>query len=71
VRREQRVDVTRHASGIVGQSHCRTAYHEHVGDQAPPDQALAEGSERPLELYPVEEDASRLGHAASRSAADR
>jgi hypothetical protein len=71
VRHEQRVDVTRHASGIVGQSHCRTAYHEHVGDQAPPDQALAEGSERPLELYPVEEDTPGLGHAASRSAADK
>jgi hypothetical protein len=49
----------------------RIAYHEHVGDHAPPDQALAEGSERPLELYPVEEDTPRLGHAASRSAADK
>ena len=71
MRHEQRVDVTRHAGGIVGQRHCRTAYHEHVGDHAPPDQALAEGGERPLELYPVEEDTPRLGHAASRSAADK
>ena len=71
MRHEQRVDVTRHAGGIVGQRHCRTTYHEHVGDHTPPDQALTEGSECPLELYPVEEDALRLGHAASRSAADK
>ena len=71
MRHEQRIDVARHAGGIIGQRHGRAAYHEHVGDHAPLDQALAKGGERPLELYPIEEDALRLGHAASRSAADR
>jgi hypothetical protein len=71
VRDEQRVDIARHAGGIAGRRHCRAAYHEDAGDHAPPDQALAEGGERPLELYPVEEDAPGLGHAASRSAADK
>ncbi len=71
MRHEQRIDVARHAGGIVGQRHCRAAHDEHVGDHTPPDQALPKGGERPLKLYPVEEDALRLGHAASRSAADR
>jgi hypothetical protein len=48
-----------------------TADHEHVSDYTPPDQAFAESGERSFKLRPVEEDASRLGHAASRSAADR
>jgi len=57
---EARQDPARTPAGITGS-----------GDHAPPDHALAEGGERPLELYPVEEDAPRLGHAASRSAADK
>ena len=42
-----------------------------IGDHAPPDQAFTQGGECALKLGPVEEDTADLGHAASRSAADR
>ena len=39
--RSSRIDVTCYAGGVVGQRHCRTAYHKHVGDYSPLNQALA------------------------------
>jgi hypothetical protein len=71
MRDEQRIDIPCHTGRIVSQCHRRAAYHEHIRDDAAPDQALAQGGERPFELCPVEEDAPGSGHAASRSAADR
>ena len=55
----------------MGKCHRRAADDEHIGDHSPAYQSLAEYCERPLKLRPVEENACRFGHAASRSAADR
>ena len=40
-------------------------------DITAPHKPFAEGGERPFDLRPVEEDTPRLGHAASRPAAER
>jgi len=68
---EQRIHVAGDAGGVVGQCHCRPANDEDIGDRATPDQSLAKGCEGSLKLYAVEKDAPRLGHAASRSVAER
>jgi hypothetical protein len=44
---------------------------DNVCDDAPADQALPERGESPLELCPAKQNVIRLGHAASRSLADR
>jgi hypothetical protein len=54
VRNEQRVDVTSHAGGVVGERHRCPADDEHVGDDTPAHQAVTESSERSFELFPVE-----------------
>ena len=40
VRHEQRINIARNPGGTVGQRHGRAAYHKHIGDHAPPDQAF-------------------------------
>ena len=71
MRHEQRINVAGHAGSVISQCHGRPADDEDVGHYASPDEPVAEGSERLLDLPAVEEDARRLGHAASRSAAER
>jgi len=48
VRLEQRIDVTGHAGGVVGQCHCRPADDEDVGDHPAPEQSFAKSCESPL-----------------------
>jgi hypothetical protein len=68
---EHRIDITSHARSIVSQSHGGAADDEYVCDDAPADQALPERGESPLDLGPAKQNVIRLGHAASRSLADR
>jgi hypothetical protein len=68
---EHGIDITSHASGVVSQCHSGTAHDEHVRHDASAGQALPEGREGSLDLCPVEENVTRLGHAASRSLAGR
>ena len=68
---EHRIDITSHACGIVSQSHGGAADDEYVCDDARRTQALPERGESPLDLGPAKQNVIRLGHAASRSLADR
>ena len=71
MRHEPRVDVAGHAVGIVGQGHRGAAHDEDVRDDASAGKPFAEGGEGPFEFGPAEKDIARIGHAASRSRADR
>ena len=71
VRHEGCVDVTGHAGGVVGQGHGGAADYEDVRDDTPAGQALAQSGEGAFHLGPAEEDVVSVGHAASRSWADR
>jgi len=53
VRYKQRIDIPRHASGVISECHRRAADHEHIRDNAPPDQPIAQRGERPFKLCPV------------------
>jgi len=68
---EHRIDITSHARSIISQSHGGAADDEYVSDDAPADQALPERGKSPLDLCPAKQNVIRLGHAASRSLADR
>ena len=71
VRHERGVHITGDARGVVSQGHGGTADNEHVRDNASAGQALAEGSESPFHLGTAQKDIVGLGHAASRSLADK
>jgi hypothetical protein len=63
---------SRVAVGVIGQGHGGPAYDEHIGDDAPAGQTLAQGREGALKFCPAEKDIVRPAtHAASRSLADR
>jgi len=68
---ERGVNVASHAGGVVGQGHGGTADHEHIGDDTPALQAIAQGGESAFHLGSAEKDIVGFGHAASRSRADR
>jgi hypothetical protein len=71
VRNEPRIDISGHASGIVSEGHGSTAHDEHVRDDTPAGETLAESGESPFQFFPAKEDIVGLAHAASRSRADR
>ncbi len=71
VRDKQGVDIARHPVGVIGERHGGATNDKYVRDYASSEQALAQGSECPLELGPAKQDAAGLAHAASRSLADR
>lgn len=71
MRDEPRVNVPGCPGGVIGQGHRGTACHEHVRDDASAGEPLAQGGEGPFELGPAKKDITRIGHAASRSRADR
>ncbi len=62
---------SRVTSSVIGQGHRGTANDEHVRYDAPAGQALPKRREGSLDLCPAKENVTRLGHAASRSLADR
>jgi hypothetical protein len=71
VRHEPGIDITGDACGVVSQSHGSTADNEHVRNDAPARQTIAEGGESPFQLGPSQKDVAGLGHAASKSLADK
>jgi hypothetical protein len=71
VRHEHRIDVARDPASVVSQRHGGTADDEHVRDDTPRCETLAQRRESPLKLGPAEENPLSIAHAASRSLADR
>ena len=71
VRHEHGVDITSHASSIVGQGHGGATHNEYIGNDTPADKAVPKGGEGSLDLCPAKKNVIRPGHAASRSLADR
>jgi hypothetical protein len=71
VRHEHGIDVAGYAGGVVGQGHGGAAHDEHISHDPSAGEALTQGGEGLFQFRPAQEDIVGLGHAASRSLAER
>jgi hypothetical protein len=67
----RRIDIARHAGGVVSQGHGGTDDDEHICDHTPAGKTLTQRGESPFKFGPAKQDTLSLAHAASRSLADR